>query len=52
MVEYRWIVLLTALCLTAAANAATGPDHRGHYMFAWLGALGDNGEDFIAVIDA
>lgn len=52
MPKCRWILVLTALCLTATANAATGPDHPGHYMFAWLGALGDNGEDFIAVIDA
>lgn len=50
---FQWIVVgSAALCLAATADAASAPGHPGHFLFAWSGAVGGQGEDFIAVIDA
>ena len=52
MRNVQWATLWAAMCLTVSAEAASVPAGPGHYMFAWSGAVGGNGEDFIAVIDA
>ena len=52
MKKYRRIIISFALWLNAATAAAAQADATGHYLFAWSGAIGDKGEDFIAVIDA
>jgi hypothetical protein len=41
-----------AASLTIDASAAWAAGNSGHYLFAWSGAAGGKGEDFIAVIDA
>lgn len=48
---FPWAVV-SALLLTAVAGAASSTGSPGHYLFAWAGAVGGKGEDFIAVIDA
>lgn len=50
MRNFGWVVVLTAMCLSGIAAAETGSS--GHYLFAWAGSFADDGEDFIAVIDA
>jgi hypothetical protein len=52
MRNVQWATLWAAMCLTVSAEAASVPASSGHYMFAWSGAVGGKGEDFIAVIDA
>jgi hypothetical protein len=52
MKKYRWVAISVALWLNTAMGAAAQADKSGHYLFAWSGATGENGEDFIAVIDA
>lgn len=44
--------MAAVMSFLATANAASAPGGPGHYLFAWSGAVGDKGEDFIAVIDA
>lgn len=46
------LVVMAIMCLATAAKAAAASDNSGHYLFAWSGGLTDDGEDFIAVIDA
>jgi len=48
----RWFVMSVAIWLSASAGAAPESGQPGHYLFAWSGAVGDGGEDFIAVVDA
>ena len=49
---FRWFVMSAAIWLTTNAGAAPESGKTGHYLFAWSGAVGDRGEDFIAVVDA
>jgi|HubBroStandDraft_5_1064220.scaffolds.fasta_scaffold07113_4 hypothetical protein len=49
---FRWFVMSAAIWLSAGAGAAPESGKPGHYLFAWSGAVGDGGEDFIAVVDA
>jgi hypothetical protein len=52
MRNVQWATLWAAMSLAVSAEAAPVPTGPGRYMFAWAGAVGGKGEDFIAVIDA
>jgi len=53
MPRLQWVASSVATLLIALdAGAATVADKPGHYLFAWSGAVGGEGEDFIAVVDA
>jgi hypothetical protein len=51
----RHMLLLTfGLCSAGIVclGQVSAPSAVGHYMYAWTGAVGGNGNDFLAVIDA
>jgi len=52
MRQFRWVIMWAVLWLSVNARAEPAPGNSGHYLFAWSGAVGGKGEDFIAVIDA